>query len=156
MGRRDPRVDAYIKKSAPFAKTILKHLRKIVHTGCPAVEETIKWQFPHFDYKGMMCSMAAFTQHCSFGFWKGTLIFGNKKTEREAMYVANEGKLVAVIAASEANRILAAMKSHPLGKDAAIIGEVTADHPGFVMMTTRVGGTRVVDMLSGEQLPRIC
>jgi uncharacterized protein YdeI (YjbR/CyaY-like superfamily) len=85
MGKRDPRVDAYIEKSAPFAKPILKHLRKIVHTGCPAAEETIKWQFPHFDYKGMMCSMAAFTHHCSFGFWKGTLIFGNKKTEEEAM-----------------------------------------------------------------------
>jgi hydrogenase expression/formation protein HypE len=74
----------------------------------------------------------------------------------DPLYVANEGKLLAVVAAAEANRILAAMKSHPLGKDAAIIGEVTADHPGFVMMKTRVGGTRVVDMLSGEQLPRIC
>jgi len=85
MGKRDPRVDAYIKKSAPFAQPILKHLRKIVHAGCPAAEETIKWQFPHFDYKGMMCAMAAFTHHCSFGFWKGTLIFGNKKTQEEAM-----------------------------------------------------------------------
>jgi len=48
------------------------------------------------------------------------------------------------------------MKSHPLGQHAAVIGEVTSDHPGFVMMKTRIGGTRVVDMLSGEQLPRIC
>ncbi len=85
MGKRDPRVDAYIKKSAPFAQPILKYLRRIVHAGCPAAEETIKWQFPHFDYKGMMCAMAAFTHHCSFGFWKGTLIFGNKKTREEAM-----------------------------------------------------------------------
>jgi hypothetical protein len=77
MGKRDPRVDAYIDKSAPFAKPILKHLRKIVHAGCPDVEETIKWQFPHFDYKGIMCGMAAFKNHCAFGFWKGSLIFGN-------------------------------------------------------------------------------
>jgi hydrogenase expression/formation protein HypE len=48
------------------------------------------------------------------------------------------------------------MRKHPLGKEAAMIGEVTTEHPGFVVMTTRVGGTRVVDMLSGEQLPRIC
>jgi hydrogenase expression/formation protein HypE len=70
--------------------------------------------------------------------------------------VANEGKLLAIMAASEADRVLAAMQSHPLGEESAIIGEVTCDHPGFVMMKTRVGGTRVVDMLSGEQLPRIC
>ncbi len=74
----------------------------------------------------------------------------------DPLYVANEGKLLTLVAASEADSVLAAMKSHSLGKDAAIIGEITADHPGFVLMKTRVGGTRVVDMLSGEQLPRIC
>lgn len=70
MGRKDPRIDAYIAKAAPFAQPILKHLRKIVHTGCPEVEETLKWSMPHFDYKGIMCGMAAFKQHCSFGFWR--------------------------------------------------------------------------------------
>jgi hydrogenase expression/formation protein HypE len=74
----------------------------------------------------------------------------------DPLYVANEGKLLAVVASADADRVLSAMHSHPLGKEAAIIGEVTSDHPGFVMMKTRVGGTRVVDMLSGEQLPRIC
>jgi hydrogenase expression/formation protein HypE len=74
----------------------------------------------------------------------------------DPLYVANEGKLLAITAASEADRVLDAMQSHPLGREAAIIGEVTDDHPGFVMMKTRVGGKRVVDMLSGEQLPRIC
>jgi hydrogenase expression/formation protein HypE len=74
----------------------------------------------------------------------------------DPLYVANEGKLIAVVAASEADRTLAALRSHPLGKEAAIIGEVTSDRAGFVLMKTRVGGTRVVDMLSGEQLPRIC
>ena len=75
MGSKDPRIDAYIAKSADFAKPILKHLRKIVHAGCPEVEETIKWQHPHFDYKGVMCGMAAFKEHCVFGFWKEALIF---------------------------------------------------------------------------------
>ncbi len=74
----------------------------------------------------------------------------------DPLYVANEGKLLALVSGQDADRILAAMKSHPLGREAAIIGEVTSDHPGFVLMKTHVGGTRVVDMLSGEQLPRIC
>ncbi|MEQ1353924.1 MAG: hydrogenase expression/formation protein HypE [Candidatus Acidiferrum sp.] len=74
----------------------------------------------------------------------------------DPLYVANEGKLLAIVPAGEAEVALDAMRNHSLGKEAAIIGEVTADHPGFVVMKTRVGGTRVVDMLSGEQLPRIC
>jgi uncharacterized protein YdeI (YjbR/CyaY-like superfamily) len=74
MGTKDPRVDAYIEKAADFAKPILNHLRQLVHTGCPNVEETIKWGVPHFMYKGMLCSLAAFKQHCAFGFWKGKLL----------------------------------------------------------------------------------
>ena len=74
MGKRDKRVDAYIAKSAAFAHPILIHLRKLVHEGCPEVEEGIKWGFPHFDYNGILCSMAAFKQHCAFGFWKATLL----------------------------------------------------------------------------------
>ncbi len=74
MGSRDPRVDAYIEKAAPFARPSLKHLRKVVHEGCPGVDETIKWSFPHFTYNGMLCAMAAFKQHCTFGFWKGALL----------------------------------------------------------------------------------
>jgi uncharacterized protein YdeI (YjbR/CyaY-like superfamily) len=69
MGTRDPRVDAYIAKSAPFAQEILTYLRELVHETVPDVQENIKWSFPHFDYKGIFCSMAAFKQHCSFGFW---------------------------------------------------------------------------------------
>ena len=75
MGKTDPRVDQYIAKSADFARPILMHIRKIVHAACPDVEETMKWSFPHFDYKGgMMCSMAAFKAHCAFGFWKSSLV----------------------------------------------------------------------------------
>ncbi|MEA2464529.1 MAG: hypothetical protein QOJ98_2276, partial [Acidobacteriota bacterium] len=71
MGSRDPRVDQYIAQSPEFARPILAHLREVVHGACPEVEETIKWSVPHFDYKGPFCQMAAFKQHCGFGFWKG-------------------------------------------------------------------------------------
>ena len=74
MGKTDPRVDAYIGKSADFAKPILLHLREVIHAGCPDVEETMKWSFPHFMYNGILCSMAAFKEHCAFGFWKSSLI----------------------------------------------------------------------------------
>src|SRR6476661_5543558 len=81
MATKDPRIDAYIAKSAAFAKPILKHLRKVVHAGCPGVVETIKWSMPHFDYQGVMCGMAAFKEHCAFGFWKGKLVVGNRSDE---------------------------------------------------------------------------
>jgi hydrogenase expression/formation protein HypE len=74
----------------------------------------------------------------------------------DPLYVANEGKLIAFVAPAAADTVLAAMRTHLLGKNAVIIGEVVADHPGTVIMKTRIGGSRVVDMLSGEQLPRIC
>ena len=70
--------------------------------------------------------------------------------------MANEGKLIAIVPPNEAETALAALRRNSLGREAAIIGEITADHPGFVILKTRIGGTRVVDMLSGEQLPRIC
>ena len=80
MATKDPRFDVYIARSADFAQPILKHLRKVVHAGCPDVTETMKWSMPHFDYKGMMCGMAAFKEHCSFGFWKESLVFEDKKS----------------------------------------------------------------------------
>ncbi|HZP67659.1 MAG TPA: YdeI/OmpD-associated family protein [Rudaea sp.] len=85
MGNKDPRVDAYIANSADFAKPILEHLRTIVHRACPDVEETIKWRFPTFMYRGMLCGMAAFKQHCTFGFWKQGLVVGEKAATGDAM-----------------------------------------------------------------------
>ena len=76
MGTKDKRIDSYIEKSQDFARPILIHLRALVHQGCPEVQETIKWGFPHFDYKGILCSMASFKSHCAFGFWKGNLVKG--------------------------------------------------------------------------------
>ena len=74
----------------------------------------------------------------------------------DPLYVANEGKLVAICAAEDADRLLAAMRAHPLGQRSAIIGEVLQDAHGFVQMATKLGGRRIVDWLTGEQLPRIC
>ena len=83
MGKRDPRVDAYIGKSAGFARHILKHLREVVHESCPPAEETIKWGFPHFTHEGILCAMAAFKEHCALILWKGSLIVG--EGDRQAM-----------------------------------------------------------------------
>jgi hydrogenase expression/formation protein HypE len=74
----------------------------------------------------------------------------------DPLYVANEGKLVAIVARDAAEDVLRRMRQHPLGADAAIVGEVVAEHPGMVLMKTEVGGTRVLDVMFGEQLPRIC
>jgi uncharacterized protein YdeI (YjbR/CyaY-like superfamily) len=75
MATKDRNVDSYIEKSASFAQPILKHLRKLIHKACPGVEEVIKWSFPNFDYHGaILCSMAAFKQHCAFGFWKASIM----------------------------------------------------------------------------------
>jgi hydrogenase expression/formation protein HypE len=74
----------------------------------------------------------------------------------DPLYVANEGKLLAIVAREHAEALLAAMRAHPEGSGSAIIGEVTADHPGIVVMKSGIGSSRIVDMLSGEQLPRIC
>lgn len=70
MKNTDPRIDAYIARAAAFAKPILRHLRKLVHDGVPGVEETLKWRSPSFLYRGkILCGMAAFQEHCVFGFW---------------------------------------------------------------------------------------
>lgn len=74
----------------------------------------------------------------------------------DPLYVANEGKLLAVVPAEDAALVVEVMRQHPLGRDAAIIGRVVAEHPGLITLRTRIGGERIVTMLSGEQLPRIC
>lgn len=74
----------------------------------------------------------------------------------DPLYVANEGKLVAVVPPASADRLVQVMQAHPLGSSSAIVGEIVEAHPGMVVMRSRVGGTRVVTMLAGEQLPRIC
>ena len=85
MSVHDPRVDAYIAKSADFAQPILQHLRSLVHEACPQVQESIKWGAPSFGYgDGILCGMAAFKRHVSFGFWKHALVMG-EGAERDGM-----------------------------------------------------------------------
>lgn len=82
----DPRVDDYIERSTEFAKPILALVRKLAHTACPDLVETMRWSFPHFDHKGTLCSMASFKQHCAFGFWKQSLMEKNAfPAEKTAM-----------------------------------------------------------------------
>ena len=81
MGTRDKRIDAYIAKSADFAKPILTHIRDTVHEACPDCEETLKWSSPTFMYHGMLCGMGAFKEHAVFGFWKHELLLGERTGE---------------------------------------------------------------------------
>jgi hydrogenase expression/formation protein HypE len=74
----------------------------------------------------------------------------------DPLYVANEGKCLAIVDSRASEEILHALREHPLGRGACIIGEVTETHPGRVFLKTRIGGTRILSMLTGEQLPRIC
>ena len=83
MGSYDKRIDAYIARSADFAKPILTHLRAVIHQGCPEVEETLKWGMPSFTYHGILCGFGAFKEHCTFGFWRGTLIVGKDASKVE-------------------------------------------------------------------------
>ena len=85
MGTRDKRIDAYIRRQADFARPILQHLREVVHEACPEVVETLKWSMPSFEYKGLLCGMAAFKQHAVFGFWKHEQVVADDAQAREAM-----------------------------------------------------------------------
>ena len=84
--KTDPRIDAYIARQADFARPILEHLRETVHAACPDGEETMKWSMPHFMYRGeMLAGMAAFKQHATFGFWRGSLVVGKANEQASAM-----------------------------------------------------------------------
>ena len=85
MGKKNPRVDEYIAKAPAFAKPILVEIRERVHAACPDVEETIKWRQPSFEYKGLMCGMAAFKEHCVFGYWKAPLVLDAAAEAANAM-----------------------------------------------------------------------
>jgi uncharacterized protein YdeI (YjbR/CyaY-like superfamily) len=80
--KKDPRVDQYIQDCEPFARPILKHLRKIILGACPEGEETLKWGMPHLMYRGsIVCGFSGFKQHCALGFWDGRDVVGGEKTE---------------------------------------------------------------------------
>lgn len=94
MGIRDARVDAYIAKQQPFAQDILQHVREVVHTACPQCDEAMKWSMPFFTYKGaLLCNMAGFKAHASFGFWLGAKVMGN---DGEGGAMGDFGRLTSV------------------------------------------------------------
>lgn len=93
MSSRDPRIDAYIEKSAPFAQPILRHIRDVVHEACPTIEETVKWGMPHFTRAGrIVCHMASFKAHCALGFWHGREVVGERVSE-EANAMGQFGRI---------------------------------------------------------------
>jgi uncharacterized protein YdeI (YjbR/CyaY-like superfamily) len=81
MSKNDPRVDAYIAKTADFAKPILNRIRKLVHAACPDVTETIKWHSPFYEHKGILLATPAFKKHCAIIFWKGKLFLGRERSK---------------------------------------------------------------------------
>lgn len=120
MSQKDAQIDLYISKSAEFAKPILVHLRKLVHTACPDVEEKMKWSFPHFDYKGMMCSMASFKQHCAFSFWKAPLMKDKTlvRNDESESAMGHYGKITSLKNLPSDKKIIAHIK------DAMMLNEV--------------------------------
>jgi uncharacterized protein YdeI (YjbR/CyaY-like superfamily) len=99
MVNKNIKIDEYINNAQTFAQPILLHLRQIIHETCPEVEEKIKWSFPHFIYKGeIICSMAAFKQHCAFVFWEAELFNDNKIMEnaKEGKAMGHFGKITSI------------------------------------------------------------
>jgi uncharacterized protein YdeI (YjbR/CyaY-like superfamily) len=126
MPSTDARIDAYIAKSAEFARPILSHLRKIVHKGCPGVTETVKWGMPFFEYGGeIVCNMAGFKEHCSFGFWKASLL----KDPEGVLNIKNKESMghfdrIASLKDLPADKVMVA-----LVKEAALINEQGVKKP---------------------------
>ena len=120
MESKDPRVDAYIAKSADFAKPILAHIRKLEHANCTDVTETMKWSMPFFEYKGgIFCNVAAFKQHCAFGFWLGDLLKIDAKSGKAMGQFGRITSLADLPGDKEFASILkAAMKLHDTGAKA--------------------------------------
>ncbi|RVU00108.1 hypothetical protein EOD41_14200 [Mucilaginibacter limnophilus] len=98
MEKYDTRIDAYIAKSAEFAKPILNHLRELIHSASPKITETVKWGMPFFEYKGPVCHIAAFKQHCAFGFWKAGRLKDPHKVlqEEEGSGAGSFGRIISL------------------------------------------------------------
>jgi len=108
MPQHDERIDAYIERAAPFAQPILRQLREAVHAACPHVAESIRWSMPSFSHAGaILCQMAAFKQHASFGYWKHALVMG-EGAERDGM--GSYGKLASIKDLPAKQRLLADLR----------------------------------------------
>jgi hypothetical protein len=82
MGKKDPKVDAYIKKAKPFAQPILRYLRQVIHSVSPEIVETTKWSSPSYEYKGLLCGYSGFKEHATFGFWKHSQVVPGADAKR--------------------------------------------------------------------------
>jgi uncharacterized protein YdeI (YjbR/CyaY-like superfamily) len=141
MGTRDPRVDAYIAKSEPFAQPILTHIRRVVHAACPDVEEGMKWSVPHFMHKGILCGMASFKQHCAFSFWKASLLEGVGGKKKDAM--GQFGRITAI------EDLPAERTLRRLVKDAARLNEQGVKAPRRVSKKARPDTAPPADLAAG-------
>lgn len=145
---RDPRIDDYIANSGVFARPILRHLRATVHEACPEVEETLKWNFPCFMYRGMLCSMASFKGHVAFGFWKGSLVIGkDKRTPAEQPAMGQFGRITKLSELPSkvvlTGYIRRAMKLNERGVNAPrkrVRPQVTPLVPGYFLAALRKNG----------------
>ena len=116
MGKKDPRIDHYIANAAPFAKPILKQIRKAVHAGCPDVEEDLKWRHAAFMHKGILCGMAAHKQHVTFGFWD-QMVGDNAKGEEAGGQL---GRLESVDDLPSEKKLIGMVKDAVARRDAGI------------------------------------
>ena len=129
MSKRDKRIDEHIRKAAPFAKPILRHLRKLIHQACPKAEETIKWGMPHFMYEGkILCGIAAFKAHCAFWFWKGKQVVGEQGPKaKEGM--GQFGRITSLKDLPAASKIKGYVKKAMKLNEAARAGRTKGDKP---------------------------
>jgi len=120
--KTDPRVDAYIAKSADFAKPILEHIRDVMHEGCPECEEDIKWGHPSFIYKGIMAGMAAFKAHATFGFWRGgTMVEAEDRKDGDESGMGQFGRLTSVQELPSRKKLLGYVKAAKKLQDAGAV-----------------------------------
>ncbi|TPW16303.1 MAG: hypothetical protein FD129_750 [bacterium] len=133
MPTKDPRVDAYIAKSAPFARPILKHLRKLVHQACPDCEETLKWGMPTFLHHGMLCGFGSFKEHATFGFWKYALLIDEKGSPGRATAEKAMGMFGCLKSVKDlpSDRVLLGLvrKAMKLNEDGIKVPKAKSKHP---------------------------
>ncbi|MEO7411727.1 MAG: YdeI/OmpD-associated family protein [Opitutaceae bacterium] len=131
MATKDPRVDSYIAESAEFAQPILRHLRKLIHQGCPAAVETIKWGCPFFDYHGLLCGFASFKAHCSLFFWRDIDVSQwLDKTNTAGAGMGQFGKITSFADLPKASVLLACVRTAVEQRDAPSSKTKRAPKPG--------------------------
>lgn len=131
MATKDPRIDSYIAESAEFARPILKHLRKVIHQGCPAAAETIKWGCPFFDYHGLLCGFAAFKAHCSLFFWRDIDVSRwLEKTNTAGAGMGQFGKITSLADLPKDSVLLACVRAAVEQRDAPASKTRRARKPG--------------------------